>query len=1324
MENSKNNDELFNNLNFDFNNQNENDLLNYINKINQNGINFEKKYKYKYLGKENTDEKNQKKFISLFRNKNNIHESLNGNIKSTYNNESNDLINDNNVFILNNILEENQSFCYEIKLGNGVWDNITNNKKNNSLKIGLLELNKEIISNINEYITINQNRLELENNQGEWHNINLFQSFKNEGIIKEIEEYKKSTYYTINLDNIKVPISKYKNNINDNKLNYRLLQKNDVIGVVYNNKSFNDFIEIGIYINGELSRSDLIFKKKEDLNIDKKEADLDDDFTKEKKLKHENNFLVPFIEFGNNKSIFIKDKEAKKKESWNKFISEEKIEYINIYQAPPLNLFPEEIFLLQSITEAYFNLLIKVGAHIFKNKKNDINKYFKQLIIFFKTFSFINRIVAENCILEFLLKGINIEEGNISSFKENVETLLNIINEIEKFDESNQRSLLEKIICFLIEIIMEKNFNFLDIYKFDQLNNNQSENFRKYKFILCFLLFNNVFMEGEQNTFSLLTKVSKSIFQNDNNIFNFCSTIFNSCYYFDSLNAFDYIKKFYSNNSFDKMKFLDVNFRKYIGDNFYNKIIEDNQFMMNYIIKAIDMNNSNKTKSIIKFISGFCKSNDNISIINLIIIQLIKYYFSKHNDIDKEKIENIIQVNYISLNKISINDNNISFYGKKDSKLNSNPLFNKNLADEQKKEALIFELIVNCISNYYELFSLKEKNASDSLEYLSNPKNKYDSAEIYKINNLIEFHQTICFGNFYLHLGYFTNYLLKFLLFCAKEKYLGVVPYHCYLQNILFILDMLKIRCSFIGKDNLIEKDEVNFIFSNVDKVLKYVTTFLGEIIPRIKSADFKPMDDFEKLITLNIDIFIKVLNFDKNLIKDSFNSVKDNLKIIFKNLSDLYDKERYKKLYLKINTLIEYIYGAESDFDKSALINISVRNIFFKEIMTKELDDFKSKLNDDKLSKNNYIEHTMYYNIFLLIYKRTKIIRESLSEILKDNLLFEKNSFYQENYLMKLTKDLKIFDNFILDNNLTLFYDTNSICFIKLNSFICKIFKLLHEENILKKTQTIYKENPKIFEDFFTTFFFLISHIFISRDNMSGENYYYQLARNRKGFYFEEFKINFEEYFGYPEFKMMIDFLDILLNKFRQLCNDNDILEINEVNDNSVDIDNAEICAICQELTGIKKKDDDDDNDDDTDVHIIGCKHIFHKKCLKEMISKNINICPLCKRGITGIEEDPNFKVNSIEPNHNNRSLFSNEDRGNPFLFSANSVRNDSQRRNSGLFGENSLFSNNNNNVSLFGRNDDNNLPSLFGNNGGLFGNNNNNNQSLFSGIGLFGNL
>ena len=53
--------------------------------------------------------------------------------------------------------------------------------------------------------------------------------------------------------------------------------------------------------------------------------------------------------------------------------------------------------------------------------------------------------------------GINIENGNIESFKENLEILLNIINETESIDEAGKIKLLEKIISYLIEIIMEKN---------------------------------------------------------------------------------------------------------------------------------------------------------------------------------------------------------------------------------------------------------------------------------------------------------------------------------------------------------------------------------------------------------------------------------------------------------------------------------------------------------------------------------------------------------------------------------------------------------------------------------------------------------------------------------------------------------------------------------------------------------------------------------------------------------------------------------------------------------------------------------------------------
>ena len=47
----------------------------------------------------------------------------------------------------------------------------------------------------------------------------------------------------------------------------------------------------------------------------------------------------------------------------------------------------------------------------------------------------------------------------------------------------------------------------------------------------------------------------------------------------------------------------------------------------------------------------------------------------------------------------------------------------------------------------------------------------------------------------------------------------------------------------------------------------------------------------------MNITILIKVLSFDKNIIKDSLPAIKENLIKTFKNLSDIYDKEKYNRL-------------------------------------------------------------------------------------------------------------------------------------------------------------------------------------------------------------------------------------------------------------------------------------------------------------------------------------------------------------------------------------------------------------------------------------------
>ena len=1309
MDNSgnRNNDEissLFSGLKFEFNSElfiieNENEFSNYIKKIDDCSINLERKYNIKYPGNDNIEPKNEKKFIPLFSKNDKFNESINSNIKNTFSHISgkNDY---NNVFILNNALEEDLEFSFEIKLGHGFWENINYSNSYNNLIIGLLQLNKDNIKEISDYITINDNKKLEYNNFPIFQKINLFADCNN-SIQKNYEEYKKAIYNSLDMNEFKVLMSK-----NNNVCKERLIQSNDIIGIVFSNKSSKDFIDMRVYINGKLVNNKIIKREKD---IEQNEIEYDDDFDIEKQKKNlkQNQIFVPFIEVGDNKTIFIKDKSILNHDLREKIKFFEKIEYIDVYESLPLNVLPEEIIDLKKITDAYFDILDKVGFKIYKNKCAD--KYFKQLIHFFKNFSFINRIVAEECLLKFLLNGIDINNGNIVHFKENLETLLNIINEIELFDESKRIKLLEKLILFLIEIIMENNTNLLDIYQLNNFQQNEIDIYRKSKFILCFLLFDNFFSQDNKNgiTYNLLSKVS--LFKDAKNLYNFYYAIFSTSFYFDPINAEEYIMKFYSNNKFDNKNFLNVNFMKFMKDNFYNKILEDNHYMMNIIIKDMNIDKKENTKYLFNFLTEFCSSNDNISITNFIILQLIKYYFNNSVNIDKLKADKIIFYNYISMNRQQIfgkEDN--TFYGKK---CHGNHPILSAVNDKDNKESMIFELIIRCVSNYYKIFSLKEKNANYILESLTSEKN-YNDLEIYKINHMIEFYRTVFFGNFYIYFGYFTYYLLKFLIICIEEKYLDVVPYHCYLQNILFILDMLKIRCSFIEKQNLIDENEISIIYSNIDKTFKYVSSFLGEIIPKLRNNNFTPKENFEEIISLNIKILIKVLSFDKNLIKNCFPSVEKNLVLCIKNLVELYDKEKYKIIYSNINELIDFLYN--SDNEKYDNINISSRNMFFQRIMSNEIEEYKKQINVINFNKTNYIENSMYYNILLIIYKRTKIIRESLNKIFENNLLFDYNRIYQEQYLIKFTKILKIFYNFLTSNNLNIIYDTGSSCFLKINSFICKTFKLLSSENIFKKIQNIYKENYKIFEDFFTAFFFLISHLLIRKDQNSYE-YYYQMARNRKGFYYETFKLNFEMYFGYPECKTMIDFLDILLKQFKQLCDDKDVLNLEDVNDNSIELEKRDSCPICLEYT-----------DEEKDVHINPCNHLIHKKCLEELLSKTKkNQCPLCKRNILGIKEDPSFTVSS-QSSHG--SLFNaGEIHGlyqNVFLFGSNNS-NDSSRRNNEnnssqrLF-SGSIFSNVNNSQNSNNNNDNN--RNLFGG-GGLFINiNTNNNRSLFGNNSLFG--
>ena len=61
---------------------------------------------------------------------------------------------------------------------------------------------------------------------------------------------------------------------------------------------------------------------------------------------------------------------------------------------------------------------------------------------------------------------------------------------------------------------MENNTNFLDVYKLEENNQNEFEIFTKSKFVLCFLLFENYFNQGQQIVFNLLSRVS--LFESEN----------------------------------------------------------------------------------------------------------------------------------------------------------------------------------------------------------------------------------------------------------------------------------------------------------------------------------------------------------------------------------------------------------------------------------------------------------------------------------------------------------------------------------------------------------------------------------------------------------------------------------------------------------------------------------------------------------------------------------------------------------------------------------------------------------------------------------------
>ena len=1058
MEENKNKktmiDELFQNLKFKVENQtininNGKDLLKYISKINEKALNFEKQWNYNKDIKEK-EEKNIQKFIPLFEINNNLfYETISSTIKNTIEppNGININIKDkiyNNVFILKKFLEEENELCFEIKLGHGLWNNtifysnykdINNNyNKLNSFKIGLLKLNDENISNISDYLSISSKEI---NTKCNWANIDFnFTQENYNNLCEKYEIYKNYIVYSLDLTDLIIPIE------NNNELN-RFIQKNDIIGITISNNKIKEYIEIKIYINGILIKRELI--RKEKILDNNNYSDIDDDYQIEQKNKKNNFNLIPFIELGINKSIFIKDKPNNDK---NKDItSNEKMKYFNIYNCLPLNYFSENTLEIQKITDLYLDLLLKIGAKIFNLIQNEKKNIFDQLFIFFDKYVFDNKTILKNKIFYFLSVGIDLEERNITQFKENILFLFYIIDKSERKMEEKM-NLVKLILNLLIELIIENNFELINDYNLDRNNQNvekQIETIRKNKFSLFFLLFDNFIKE--QN---IIKKIFvQESFSKEEDIINFCYAIFNSCFYKDTINAIDYLKIFYNQeNKFSKKKFLESNFIKSITINnqnyenkLFNDIIQDYQNIISNI-KYNKLFQRNQDNYFFKFLKNFSKSEDNISIVNGIIIHLLKNYFENTStNLDKSKLDRLIYINYIN-NKNSIPiQNEETFLGKYNFK-EINVIFHsfsKNIFKSKEIiDDLFFDLIVNCISNYYEKFIIKEKNATNIIDIIDNNKNIINygkNYEINKINYMIEFYQIHFSGNFYFNLLKYGNYLMEIINLCMKNNYLNSLPYKSYLQNILFILKYYKLRCIFIEKRNLIINEEPEIISSFVQNALKYTTEFLGKYFSKIHSNKFTSKESYEELISFHITILNEVLCFDIGAIKHSLPDIKDNLILLFKNILELYNNDKYEIIYNKINSLIEFLYY----YENNEHINKEIKKLFFKDIMAKEIEKFSKMKNDTESNKNKYIENTMFFNIFMIIYKRIKIVRDSIKSIFseKNKNLIVKDIYYEKKYITKFTKIIKILYNFLRDNQLTIFYDIRCISFLKIHYFM-----------------------------------------------------------------------------------------------------------------------------------------------------------------------------------------------------------------------------------------------------------------------------------------------
>lgn len=605
-------DDLFKDLKFEngeqtINVNNKTDLLKYIDKINEKAIKFEENFSYTKDTKEK-EEKSVRKFIPLFEYNNNFfYETKSTTIKYTIDlpNEINIGNNNyNNVFILNKILEENE-LCFEIKLGQSLWDNISdrkianiNNKnkfnKMKAFKIGLLKLNEKNIKLMSNYLTISSSKEIVSKYNWILNDLNLTQK-RYDDVCQEYNNYKKNIFYFADLTHFLVPIGRKENNNNDEIK--RFIQKNDIIGITIKNSKFREYIEVKIYINGLLINSELLLNIEK--NLDKNDSDIDDDYNIEEKKEINNNYLIPFIEIGANKSIFIKDKPNNNDEK--DIISNEKMKYFSIYKCLPLNHFYPKTLEIQILTNLYLDILMKIGSQIFNFFPNEINKYFNQLIIFFDKYVFENKTILKNNILNFLSKGINLETNNISMFKENIKTLFFILDKSERKDDE-KLSLLKLILDLLIEVIIESNFELINEYNLNENNkreDNQIGNLRKKKFAIFFILLDD-FIKEDNNIKNIFCQ--SSFFKEVSDFINFYYAIFGCCFYKDSINSTEYLKLFYNkDNKFSTKKFLEYNFNKSISVNenyekkLFNDIIKDYKSIIESMKNNLNIQRKNET---------------------------------------------------------------------------------------------------------------------------------------------------------------------------------------------------------------------------------------------------------------------------------------------------------------------------------------------------------------------------------------------------------------------------------------------------------------------------------------------------------------------------------------------------------------------------------------------------------------------------------------------------------------------------------------------------------------------------------------------------------